>query len=636
MTYYYYAYLHTVLLVYSIATCEVINSSHSLTMVAFSRRTTATSKRGGVAISLIVWSFSIVVVAFYCGILVGMHAVTVPTTSNANPNIGANPGADPLSTERTRQEQQDMEKEIQWRVAQKLKQERTSGGATATSKQSRFPSTTSQLVGAALVDKDEFLERFDVGSAHSLAADIKNSQVYMLYQHKKALPDKMQDQILNGGPLPLLSVDDATQHCESLNVISTKPFAGLKQCVAIVGQYESYHILRWMRNENNEPVNSTKYNLTRTGRGMQATGTNVMLPPTAKSQDINWNQLVSYFSTIKDVKKRLKVVLEELTGVPSSYQARDNVTRPAVIVMVCNLGQADLLINFCCNARAKSLDLSKILVFCTDAETLEIAQGLGLFAFYDENNFKAVPSEEADAYGDKVFTDVMFIKTITVHLVSQVGYDVLFQDVDIVWNKNPLDFFRNNYEQFDIMFQDDGARSVRFAPYAGNTGFYYVRHNPRTKYLLTNLVYIGDQVRRAASHQQGMGIIMSEHAMLFGLKVKTMTNDHNFAGGYDFHRDRGVMKKIVAGEITPVVFHMCWTENRDNKLNFMEQMGMWQVDEKCKTGPKAHSMLKSSEEHFIENCCAKEPIVKCHFSDKPSIIPCTDSPQIDQAGKPFW
>ena len=40
--------------------------------------------------------------------------------------------------------------------------------------------------------------------------------------------------------------------------------------------------------------------------------------------------------------------------------------------------------NFVCAARARGLDLSPVLVFATDEETKELAEGLGLTSFYDE------------------------------------------------------------------------------------------------------------------------------------------------------------------------------------------------------------------------------------------------------------
>ena len=46
-------------------------------------------------------------------------------------------------------------------------------------------------------------------------------------------------------------------------------------------------------------------------------------------------------------------------------------------------GQSELLMNFVCSATARNLDLSAVLVFATDEETKELAEGLGLTAFFD-------------------------------------------------------------------------------------------------------------------------------------------------------------------------------------------------------------------------------------------------------------
>lgn len=57
--------------------------------------------------------------------------------------------------------------------------------------------------------------------------------------------------------------------------------------------------------------------------------------------------------------------------------------------MFCNFGQAELLLNFVCNAHAKGLEetLANILVFVTDQETHDVAHALGLTVFFDETNF---------------------------------------------------------------------------------------------------------------------------------------------------------------------------------------------------------------------------------------------------------
>ena len=55
-------------------------------------------------------------------------------------------------------------------------------------------------------------------------------------------------------------------------------------------------------------------------------------------------------------------------------------------------------------------------------------------------------------------------------MTVMLGYNVLFQDADIVWYKNPLDYFENENSQIDVFFQDDGSRSLFYSPYSANTG----------------------------------------------------------------------------------------------------------------------------------------------------------------------
>ena len=56
-----------------------------------------------------------------------------------------------------------------------------------------------------------------------------------------------------------------------------------------------------------------------------------------------------------------------------------------VVVMTCNHGQSELLLNFVCSAKARGFDLKNVLVFPTDVETKELAEGTGLHAFYEES-----------------------------------------------------------------------------------------------------------------------------------------------------------------------------------------------------------------------------------------------------------
>lgn len=98
----------------------------------------------------------------------------------------------------------------------------------------------------------------------------------------------------------------------------------------------------------------------------------------------------------------------------------------------------------------------------------------------------------------------------------------------------------------------------------------------------------------------------------------------------------GWMRQMVDGKKDPYVFHMCWTLNKEDKLNFMKQMGMWFVNDKC-PGKEVKELVGSNiEGALIGECCSTKPLTQCFYSDKASVIPCKDSPAKDKGGRSFW
>lgn len=247
-----------------------------------------------------------------------------------------------------------------------------------------------------------------------------------------------------------------------------------------------------------------------------------------------------------------------------------------------------------------------------------------------------MPDQAAGRYGDGKFTAMMMAKVFCVHLLTQLDFNVLFQDVDVVWHRNPLDYFLNEVAgDFDLYFQDDGAHSVRYAPYSPNTGFYFVRAVDRTRYFFNCFVKLSDMIQQSGSHQSALTSLLNEHVSYRGLTVKIFSRDGDeFPGGFHYHRSKEYMKKFVAGEVHPYIFHMSWTTNKENKRKFFQQMGDWHVQDQC-VGKKIADMKMPGKDNVTENCCTIEPLVECHYKDKPSKIPCKDKPPIDK-GKPSW
>jgi hypothetical protein len=95
------------------------------------------------------------------------------------------------------------------------------------------------------------------------------------------------------------------------------------------------------------------------------------------------------------------------------------------------------------------------------------------------------------------------------------------------------------------------------------------------------------------------------------------------------------MTDFYAGKVQPIIFHMSWTLNKDNKLLFFRQMGQWYVQDKC-ISTKVSEIDGADPADLAASCCSAEALFSCHYRDKPSLKPCKHSPPIDKGKRSWW
>jgi hypothetical protein len=218
----------------------------------------------------------------------------------------------------------------------------------------------------------DFHSTFDYGYPIS---DRSDSEVLVLYVNSNAVPNKNKT---NENKISFLSVEEATSKCEAMSVVTVDASEGKNTCLVVSHGYESFHLQRWMRNGDKSKgdvsteVMGSKYPLRHVSRGMKRNGADDFHPPKMVDIQKHWGPLKRYLETYEEVTEELKPILERIA------------IKNTVIVMVCNMGQASLLMNFACSAKSRGFNLKNVLVFATDKETLDMAEGLGLSAFYDD------------------------------------------------------------------------------------------------------------------------------------------------------------------------------------------------------------------------------------------------------------
>ena len=219
--------------------------------------------------------------------------------------------------------------------------------------------------------KADFASKFELGVPLDPATGEGDRDVLFLYSRDTALPNKMKSKRVQD-TIDFVTAEEATENCDLMHVLFQHRSGSNKLCLAVVPQYESFHLQNWMRVPAKGPGGS-QHPLRLVGRGMKFNGIDEFGPPIFNRETKQtWAQLKVYIETHQEVLRELRKIVNTIKQ------------KNTVIVMVANFGQAQLMENFVCSAKSRGFDLSNVLLFATDEETQELAKSLNLTAFYDE------------------------------------------------------------------------------------------------------------------------------------------------------------------------------------------------------------------------------------------------------------
>jgi hypothetical protein len=251
-----------------------------------------------------------------------------------------------------------------------------------------------------------------------------------------------------------------------------------------------------------------------------------------------------------------------------------NNNRRSIVIMVGNEGSMDLILNFVCSAKASGADLNQFVIISGQEDLVPLIEGMGVKGFHDAS-LGNVPREHSFTYADRAFALMMWMKVTSVYIALKAGFNVLFQDADLIWLKDPIPYLLN-HTQYDVLFMDDGARTPRFSPLYTNTGFYFLRYTPKTVYLMERLVraHGGGEILFTASHQATLIHYLTESHYLFGLRIKIL-EDTLFPQGRMYHEQKGFTERVRNHKEFPFVWHMCWTATREQKTDYLDKLGFW-------------------------------------------------------------
>ncbi len=213
---------------------------------------------------------------------------------------------------------------------------------------------------------------------------------------------------------------------------------------------------------------------------------------------------------------------------------------------------------------------SHTMIFATDAGARQVAQRLGFVVYHDEESELLAAMTESGSYGDQAWTAYMYHQNWVIRTLLEFGQDfgadVLFQDVDVVWRRNPLPTLAATAGTgVDVQAMYDGP-NARFQPLYANSGFMYFRNTASVRDFWAEVYSRHDMVGYFRSQQEPLNVILAAYAHR-GLDVLVL-DEERFANGHLYCGNR-------TAPPDPWVVHHSWTANFEQKLVRYVESDLW-------------------------------------------------------------
>lgn len=242
-----------------------------------------------------------------------------------------------------------------------------------------------------------------------------------------------------------------------------------------------------------------------------------------------------------------------------------------VTAMTCDAGFFELFRNWVASCDRSGIECrSGTIVFPTDRVTFERAESLGFVAYYDDESVLLSQMTHSGGYGDARWTEYMYHQNWVIDRMLGLGVDLLFQDVDLVWRRDPrpalIDRARSGV---DIQVMYDGPND-RFQPLYANSGFMYFANSAPVRALWAEVYAHHEMIGYYRSQQEPLNVVLAAYAHR-GLEVHVL-DETRFANGHLYCDGR-----IAPPD--PWVVHHSWTRSLPHKLERFEANGHWFLDQ---------------------------------------------------------
>ncbi len=211
------------------------------------------------------------------------------------------------------------------------------------------------------------------------------------------------------------------------------------------------------------------------------------------------------------------------------------------------------------------------MCFALDEAAAQKTRELGVKCYFLDPS-RYTKGGHANTFGDGNFTKTVIYKNAIIYDMLQLGVNVLFQGVDLVWFKDPLPYLLEHSNSFDILAMHDGINPLH-RPYFANSGFMYIEGGEVGLAVFETALRNSSMIMGARSHQKPLNRIFQHFAVHNVLRLRILP-EALFANGHLFNLVRGVRPAAGDWQNNAIVLHYSWTGTAAEKIMKLDKFGI--------------------------------------------------------------
>ncbi len=277
----------------------------------------------------------------------------------------------------------------------------------------------------------------------------------------------------------------------------------------------------------------------------------------------------------------------------SQSEMTRGVMKSTVLILSANMAYADMTCSFLCRL-AKISKTFKYVVIAQDTSFYDFLQAHGIPSI-SGSLIHPISTQKAENFRSAEFNAISIAKVIAARMVLELGYNVLFSDVDIAWKKNPVPFLPVDV---DLVIQSNSGTNVFPLSDEPNTGFYFLRSNDRSMTLLDETI---DRARKDPSidDQTHFGNALRD----WRVSKKAIFIMEGMAAPWVYHGHRSFTFRVLhpywfqsgqvasawyAQKIEPphdgkeeniILVHANYIVGHDSKVSFLKSHDLWDLND---------------------------------------------------------